>query len=161
MALLDKLTADVAAETTVDASVETLLTQLSAEIKAISANSADPATVAALNGLTTQMETNAAALGAAVTANTPVVPPASPVVTGVSPNTGPVAGGTSVVISGTGFTGSTGVAFGTVQAASFSVVSDTTINAVTPAVTAGVADVLVTTPAGVSVASAADQITFS
>lgn len=65
MALLDKLTADVAAETTIDNSVATLLTSLSAQITAAGT---DPA---ALKALTDQMETNASALQAAITANTP------------------------------------------------------------------------------------------
>lgn len=68
MADLTKLTADVAAETTVDTAVQTLLTNLVAQIKAASGDQA------ALDALTTQMETNAAALSAAVTANTPAAP---------------------------------------------------------------------------------------
>lgn len=68
MADLTKLTADVAAETTVDNAVQTLLTNLVAQIKAASGDQA------ALDALTTQMETNAAALSAAVTANTPAAP---------------------------------------------------------------------------------------
>jgi len=68
MALLDQLTADVANETTVDASVETLLTNLSAQITAAGT---DPV---ALKALTDQMEANAAALSAAITANTPSAP---------------------------------------------------------------------------------------
>jgi hypothetical protein len=68
MALLDQLTADVAAETTLDASVEALLTTLVAEVKAAGT---DPV---ALKALTDQLEANAAALQAAVTANTPAAP---------------------------------------------------------------------------------------
>jgi len=64
MALLDQLTADVAAETTVDTSVETLLTNLIAQIKAAGT---DPV---ALKALTDTMEANASALQAAVTAGT-------------------------------------------------------------------------------------------
>lgn len=67
MADLTKLTADVAAETTVDTAVQTLLTNLVAQIKAAGGDQA------ALDALTTQMEANAAALSAAVTANTPAV----------------------------------------------------------------------------------------
>lgn len=65
MALLDTLTADVAAETTIDTSVETLLTQLTQAIKDAGT---DPV---ALKALTDQMEANSAALQAAITANTP------------------------------------------------------------------------------------------
>lgn len=65
---LTQLTADVAAETTIDQSVETLLTTLAGEITAAGG---DPVV---LKALTDQMEANAAALGAAVTANTPAAP---------------------------------------------------------------------------------------
>ena len=75
MALLDGLTAAVAAQTTVDASVETLVTGLAAQIQALlTAPTVDPV---ALQALVTQMTTNNAALTAAVTANTPP-PPAAP-----------------------------------------------------------------------------------
>jgi hypothetical protein len=53
-------------------------------------------------------------------------------VTGVTPGTGPEAGGTTVTISGTCFTGATGVLFGSKTATSFVVVNDTTITAVSP-----------------------------
>jgi hypothetical protein len=56
-----------------------------------------------------------------------------PAVTSISPNKGPAAGGTSVTITGTGFTDVNQVRFGSVNAASFVVVNDTTITAVTPA----------------------------
>jgi hypothetical protein len=82
----------------------------------------------------------------------------SPAVTGVNPQAG--RGGTSVSISGSGFTGATAVAFGSLlDAASFTVVSDTHIDAVSPASVSGlsgVVDITVTTPAGTSTASTAD-----
>ena len=69
MALLDGLTAAVAAQTTVDASVEALVSGLAAQITALlAAPTVDPV---ALQALVTQMTTNNAALTAAVTANTP------------------------------------------------------------------------------------------
>jgi hypothetical protein len=71
-----------------------------------------------------------------------------PVVSGVSPSVGPLAGGTSVTISGSGFTGATAVDFGGVPAASFSVVSDSEVTAVSPAQSAGPVDVTVTAPGG-------------
>jgi len=85
---------------------------------------------------------------------------AAPTVTGLSPTSGPAAGGTPVTITGTGFTGATGVDFGTVAATSFTFVSDTSITAVSPAGT-GVVDVTVTTPGGTSATSAADQFTYA
>ncbi|RWZ46294.1 hypothetical protein ELQ90_14650 [Labedella phragmitis] len=51
----------------------------------------------------------------------------------VDPDAGPIAGGTTVVITGSCFTGATGVLFGDVPATSFVVDSDTRITAVVPA----------------------------
>jgi len=89
-----------------------------------------------------------------------------PTVTGVSPSGGPVAGGTSVTITGTGFTGATGVDFGSaaVSASSFTVNSGgTSITATAPgtAVAGPPVDVTVTTPAGTSATSPADQYTYA
>lgn len=69
-------------------------------------------------------------------------------VTSIAPLTGPIAGGTSVVITGAGFTGATAVKFGALDAASFTVDSDTQLTAVTPAASAtGAVNVSITTPA--------------
>jgi cysteine-rich repeat protein len=86
------------------------------------------------------------------------VPP--PRVTSMSVASGPATGGTSVVVTGTGFTGATEVAFGGTPAASFTVDGDTSITAVSPAASAGTVDVTVTTAGGTSAASASDQFTF-
>ncbi|WP_432992225.1 IPT/TIG domain-containing protein [Dactylosporangium sp. CA-233914] len=75
-----------------------------------------------------------------------------PSVTSLSPTSGLTAGGTSVTITGTGFTGTTAVDFGTDPAASFTVDSDTSITAITPAEAAGAVDVQVTTPGGTATA---------
>jgi hypothetical protein len=84
-----------------------------------------------------------------------------PSVTGVSPSSGTNAGGTSVTVSGSGFTGASAVYFGSVAAASFTVVSDTQITATTPAEPAGTVDVIVQTPAGgASSTSSHDLFTF-
>lgn len=70
-------------------------------------------------------------------------------ITSLAPVTGPLAGGTTITLTGTGFTGATAVRFGTVDAASFTVVSGTELTAVTPAATtAGAVDVTVVTPSG-------------
>ena len=83
------------------------------------------------------------------------------VVTGVAPNAGPVAGATTVTISGNGFSsGMTSVKFGTTAAASFSVVNDSTVTAVSPAHAGGTVDVTVTTAGGTTTASALDRFTF-
>jgi hypothetical protein len=83
----------------------------------------------------------------------------SPTVTGVSPRAGPTAGGTSVTITGTNFTGATGVKFGTVAATNVTVNSATSITATDPA-GSGTVDVTVTTPGGTSATSAADHFTY-
>ena len=85
----------------------------------------------------------------------------APLVSGVSPNSGPVTGATSVTITGTDLNGATAVAFGGTAAASFTVNSATSITAVTPADAAGTVDVVVTTPAGTSIITGADQFTFT
>jgi len=84
----------------------------------------------------------------------------APRVTGISPTIGPAAGGTTLTISGTGFTAATGVSFGSTAAASFTINSDTSITAVSPAASAGTVDVTVTSAGGPSAASAMDQFTF-
>jgi cysteine-rich repeat protein len=84
----------------------------------------------------------------------------TPRVTGVSPTFGPAAGGTTLTITGTGFTGATGVSFGATGAASFTVNGDTSITAVSPAASGGTVDVTVTTAGGPSSASSSDQFMF-
>jgi cysteine-rich repeat protein len=84
----------------------------------------------------------------------------APRLTGISPTLGPAGGGTSVALSGTGFTGATGVSFGDAAAASFTVNGDTSITAVSPLTTAGTVDVTVTTAGGTSATFAGDQFTF-
>src|SRR5205807_1017049 len=58
-----------------------------------------------------------------------------------------------------GFTGASAVKFGTTNA-SFTVGSATSISATAPAGAAGTVDITVTTPAGTSATSAADQFTY-
>ncbi|WP_228834827.1 beta strand repeat-containing protein [Nocardia abscessus] len=73
----------------------------------------------------------------------------APTLAGVTPRFGPETGGNTVTLTGSGFTGTTVVRFGTTPATSFTVVSDTQITAVAPART-GIAAVSVTTPGGIS-----------
>jgi hypothetical protein len=83
-----------------------------------------------------------------------------PTVTNVEPNHGSPSGGTTVTITGTSFTRASAVKFGSTNAATFTVNSATSITAVSPK-GKGTVDVTVTTPAGTSPTSAADQFTFS
>ncbi|MGC9963480.1 MAG: IPT/TIG domain-containing protein, partial [Acidimicrobiales bacterium] len=76
--------------------------------------------------------------------------PPLPTVTGVAPPTGTTAGGTTVTVTGTGFTGATKVLFGAVPAASYTVVSDTVITAVSPAQGPSIQDIHVSTAGGTS-----------
>jgi hypothetical protein len=77
-----------------------------------------------------------------------------PLVTSVSPGAGPAGGYTSAIIRGRGFTGLSGasaVRFGSRNAVSYQLVSDTEITAVVPPGTAGSSvGVTVTNPAGTS-----------
>ena len=83
-----------------------------------------------------------------------------PAITAVSPSTGPAGGGTSVTITGTGFTGATFVGFGSNEATTFHVDSDTQITATAPA-GLGTVDVTVAGPGGTSTTGAADRFTYA
>jgi hypothetical protein len=85
-----------------------------------------------------------------------------PDVTRLTPTTGPCTGGTSVTIRGIGFTGATAVTFGGTAATSFEVLSDTTIQATSPANwwEALSVDVTVTTPEGTSAPVSADVYNY-
>jgi microcystin-dependent protein len=76
-----------------------------------------------------------------------------PTVTAISPSTGTTAGGTNITITGTNLTGATAVTIGGTAVTSFTVISSTSITAATPAKTAGVASVLVTTSGGTNAAN--------
>ncbi len=94
--------------------------------------------------------------------NADVQPP--PTIASVEPPSGSVKGGTSVVIGGTEFTGVSAVTFGSTPAPSFTVLSGDPekITALAPpGASLGAVDVSVTTPAGTSEATAADQFTYT
>jgi IPT/TIG domain len=80
-------------------------------------------------------------------------------VTGISPASGTTAGGTTVTITGNGFTGATGVHFGTAAATGVTIDSRTQITATSPPGT-GTVDITVITPAGTSAVTTADQYTY-
>lgn len=80
-----------------------------------------------------------------------------PTVTTVAPASGPTAGGTGVTITGTNLGTTESVTFDG-NPAPFSVVSSTTVSAVTPPGTAGAVDVVVTNLAGSD--TAADAFTY-
>ena len=83
-----------------------------------------------------------------------------PTVSAVSPNAGPLGGGTVVTITGSGFVpGSTTVAFGAGAGTSVSCLA-TSCTATSPAESAGVVDVTVTTAGGTSATGSADHFTY-
>jgi IPT/TIG domain len=81
-----------------------------------------------------------------------VAPPPVPAVTSMTPATGPTSGGTVVAVAGSNLTGATEVKFGT-SPAEFTVNSPTSMIATSPP-GAQVVDVIVVTPAGLSVPGA-------
>lgn len=85
----------------------------------------------------------------------------APAVTQVSPSVGPTAGGTSVTITGLNLSEASAVDFGGIPAAAFTVNSDTSLTATSPAGAAGTVDILVTTPQGTSAANASDEFTYA
>ena len=92
---------------------------------------------------------NIVVINGGVTSNAVQFSYSLPVVTSISPSSGPSAGGTSVALTGTGFTGATRVQFGSVDATSFTVNSDTSITALSPAGATGIVDVTVAGPVGI------------
>jgi hypothetical protein len=97
----------------------------------------------------------------AIVANAPPLP----TISGISIHSGTTLGGTQITISGQNLTGATAVNFGGVPAASFNVVSATSITAYSPAHAAGIqgaavpVDVWVTTPGGISPPNSGDVFT--
>jgi hypothetical protein len=86
---------------------------------------------------------------------------AVPTVTGIAPSGGPVAGGTAVTVSGTDFVpGLTSVSVGGTGATGVSCSSATECSISTPPGTAGVADVIVTTPGGPSATGIPDVFSY-
>jgi len=92
--------------------------------------------------------------------NSPTAPgPTWPVINSINPASGPTAGSTLVVINGSGFTGVTGVDFGTTPALSYTFISDSNVTALSPP-GSGTIDVRVTTGAGTSDVTPADEFTY-
>jgi plastocyanin len=98
--------------------------------------------------------------GAEMTGTITVNAPALPMIKKLSPKKGPASANTSVMITGSGFTGATAVQFGAMAAVKFTVNSDTSITAQSPAESAGTVDVRVTGPGGTSAITKRDHFKF-
>jgi hypothetical protein len=83
-----------------------------------------------------------------------------PTVTGLSVTSGLITGGTTVVISGTQLTTATGVLFGTLPAASYTINPNGTITAVSPAAGLGPVDVQVVSSTGASAVTADNRFLY-
>lgn len=84
-----------------------------------------------------------------------------PTVTRVGPHSGSIAGGTTIKIKGTNLEGATAVHFGSASAIGFTVESDGSMTATSPAGAAGRVDVTVTTPYGTSPVVAQDLFRYN
>jgi hypothetical protein len=109
--------------------------------------------------ITGQSDDNLAGAAWSYVATTP------PVVSGIAPAVGATGGGTTVIIRGSGFAATgidavSSVTFAGLPATSFHVVSSTQIDAVAPPHGAGVADVIVMAPAGITPITAADEFHY-
>jgi hypothetical protein len=82
-----------------------------------------------------------------------------PVITGVSPSSGSASGGDTITLTGSGFTGVSGIEFGSFTPSSFSFLSDTEIIVMTGNGT-GTVGVAVVAAGGVSATSPVSQFTF-
>jgi IPT/TIG domain len=137
---LTSITAAVNESVTVEQSAITLINGLANQISLLQN---DPA---ALQALSVALTSQATALAAAVTTNTPVavppVVPVVPVITSISPTTGPTE--TPVTLTGTGF----GATQGTSTAAGLDVVTSWSDTQIVAPVTTGI--ISVTTAGGTS-----------
>ncbi len=117
----------------------------------VSVKSATEVTAVAPSGSATVAVTAVTGSGGVSTAGTrDTFTYLAPTITSISPTKGSTAGGKTVTITGTNLGGATAVTFGSSPASSFTVNSETEITAVTPAESAGIAPVTVTTPGGTS-----------
>jgi len=89
-----------------------------------------------------------------------VSPSGTPTVSSLNPANGAAAGQTQVAVTGTGFTGATGVVFGNVPSGSVAVASDSQLQATSPPPSMGV-HVTVTGTGGTSAANAADYFIYN
>lgn len=83
-----------------------------------------------------------------------------PIVSTLNQSIASTAGGSTLIITGTDFTGTTAVKFGSSDATQFTVDSDTQITAIVPAHAVGQIDVTVTSPGGQSATHAQSKLSY-
>lgn len=138
----------------------TTIRSMDIEVKGL-VNVQDGNTVLVLPTLNTQVDPNQlSTLRVSFAAIPATGRAAAPAVTGISPGSGPASGGTSITVTGSGFTGAGAVQFGGTPAATFSVVNDTQMVAVSPPGNGTVDVVVVTASGGASSTGAVDQFTY-
>ncbi len=138
------------------ASVEDLLIENGKKLDSIITTLASSNNTAVMNALTgIQNSINA------VIADIVPTPALIPTVTAISPANGSIAGGETITVTGTNFTGATGVMFGLVAGTNLVVQNDTSLTVISPAQPAATVDVQVVDSAGTSAANASDQYTLS
>ena len=98
--------------------------------------------------------------GLALAISAPAAADPLPAVTLIFPTSGLTTGGTSVHLTGSGFTGAFSVDFGGQAGTQIQVSADNSLTVTSPAEPAGTVDITVTTPAGTSTTSSADQFTY-
>lgn len=84
----------------------------------------------------------------------------APSVSSVTPSAGPTSGNQTVTINGSNLTGVTKVTFGTAPATDVIVISDSQVTAKAPAHAAGLVNVTVTSPTGLSAVTKAGRYTY-
>jgi IPT/TIG domain len=138
---------------TLDDNVNAILTA----VNTLVANQSTSGNAAILAAITGVQNTSNKILAQELPTPSPLVPS----ITSISPNNGSVTGGTTVVVTGTNFTGATGVMFGLVAGNSLVVTSDTSLTVISPAQTAGAVDIQVVDAAGTSAIVPSAQYTYS
>ena len=103
------------------------------------------------SGVITIANPNAANSPVAVPVTLTVASPGPPTITNVEPAYGSIGGGTTIAITGNGFTANTTVSIGGNLGLNIAVNSSTSISAVTPPGTEGLADVIVQTGSGTGI----------
>jgi len=126
-------------------------------VQVVNSTTVTAITPAGTAGLKAVSVTTAGGTATLVSGFTYLPPP--PTLVSVAPTTGPAAGGTLITLTGTNLLGATSVTVGGVAATSVTVVSSSTVTAVTPAGTVGAKTVAVTTPSGT--ASLASGFTYA